>query len=174
MIKFCKFCDKEHELPNTGESNGDWYWQSNKDTSSGGSHVCRVQKRQNCKNWDKTNPEKAKIKYKINRDKRRSTPKGKLRHSFSSLMSGRLSGKSNKKTFDLVPYSLNDLRVHLESRFEPWMNWDNYGKWEVDHIRPDCTFKYTSHEDQDFQDCWALNNLQPLERKENKIKNGKF
>ena len=36
------------------------------------------------------------------------------------------------------------LKQHLESKFESWMNWDNYGKyngcehygWDIDHIIP--------------------------------------
>jgi len=33
--------------------------------------------------------------------------------------------------------------------------------WQLDHIIPQSTFKYTSMEDKKFQNCWALNNLRP-------------
>ncbi|KKK53814.1 hypothetical protein LCGC14_3091030, partial [marine sediment metagenome] len=40
----------------------------------------------------------------------------------------------------------------------------NYGKvkgnWVIDHIRPDSSFTYTSVEDEEFQNLWALENLQ--------------
>lgn len=172
MFKYCCFCNSNHELPILGQSNEDWYWQPNKNTSLGGSYVCKTKKRQKTYEWERKNPEKAKAKHKKNRDRRRSTGKGRLRHSFSSLMSCRLSGKSNKETFKAVSYSLKELMNHLESKFQPGMSWDNYGKWEVDHCVPDCAFEYTSIKDQSFQDCWALSNLQPLWAKDNKIKNG--
>ena len=58
------------------------------------------------------------------------------------------------------------------------MNWDNWGKgegkWNIDHIKPDSSFNYTSVEDKEFQECWALENLQPLEARENLIKSNHF
>lgn len=42
------------------------------------------------------------------------------------------------------------------------MNWGNYGKWHIDHIKPICSFKINSYEDQAFKECWALQNLRPL------------
>lgn len=174
MNKDCTFCKTEHECPNTGLSNRYWYWQPNKAVSIGGTHVCRDKKRSACINWDKNNPEKAKLKYQANRKKRRSTPKGRLRHNFSSLMSNRLSGKSSKSTFAAVSYTLEKLTEHLESKFQPGMNWENYGAWEVDHIIPDCAFTYSSTQDANFKQCWALDNLRPLWSRDNKIKNGRF
>ena len=173
MTKFCQFCNKDCTLPEHGNSNEHWYWQPNTDKNSG-RHTCKDRKRYYAREWDLVNPIKAKAKYKRNRDKRRSTPKGQLRHSFSSLMSYRLSGKSGKNTFNCVSYTLSNLMKHLESLFQPGMSWDNYGQWEVDHIKPDCSFNYASSEDTSFQECWALDNLQPLWARDNKIKNGKI
>ena len=75
--------------------------------------------------------------------------------------------KAGQSTFDHLPHSPQDLRDHLESLWEPWMNWDNYGcgagKWTIDHVVPQSHFRYTTLEDPAFQECWALTNLQPLE-----------
>lgn len=72
----------------------------------------------------------------------------------------------------------------MESLFEPWMSWNNYGKyesktwddnnmktwsWQIDHIIPHSTFKYTSMEDEEFKKCWSLENLRPLSSKQNFI-----
>lgn len=66
---------------------------------------------------------------------------------------------------DLVPYNLEQLKQHLESQFTPSMNWNNYGSyWEVDHIIPQNLFKFESYTDREFQICWSLNNLRPLEK----------
>lgn len=67
---------------------------------------------------------------------------------------------------DLIGCSLETLRVHLEYRFTPEMNWDNYGTyWHVDHIIPCASFDLTKEEDQ--RRCFHVSNLQPLEAKEN-------
>jgi hypothetical protein len=48
------------------------------------------------------------------------------------------------KTFLILGCSFEDFKLHLETQFESWMNWDNYGLyngtpnygWDVDHIIP--------------------------------------
>lgn len=108
----------------------------------------------------------------------------KVRHSFSVCLSARLNKRSSNKagqsTFDILGYSFNDLIVHLESKFEPWMNWDNYGiydsnrkTWHIDHVVPDSSFSYSSTLDEDFKKSWALTNLRPFEAMANILKSNK-
>jgi hypothetical protein len=54
------------------------------------------------------------------------------------------------------------------------MTWENYGKWHIDHKRPIASFNFTSYEDPEFKECWALNNLQPMWAKENMSKGNKI
>ena len=75
--------------------------------------------------------------------------------------------KAGRRWETLVGYTIEDLIEHLESKFEPWMTWENYGKWHVDHIIPKSHFKYRSTDDPEFKKCWALDNLQPLDGIEN-------
>jgi len=83
---------------------------------------------------------------------------------------------------DCVDYTLEDLLKHLESKFEPWMTWENYGNpngdhsdcWHIDHIIPISHFNYRSPEDPEFKKCWALSNLQPKEGKKNISKQDRF
>lgn len=82
--------------------------------------------------------------------------------------------KAKRKWTELVGYTTKELMKHLEKQFEPWMNWENYGKWHVDHIKPKSLFHYTCPEDQEFKECWALKNLQPLEAHMNLVKNNKY
>ena len=42
-------------------------------------------------------------------------------------------------------------------------NLRRFYRW-VFHIKPKSLFNYTYPEDQEFKDCWALNNLQPMEK----------
>ncbi len=69
---------------------------------------------------------------------------------------------------------MQDLIAHLESLFQPSMTWENYGKWHIDHKRPIASFNFTSYEDPEFKECWALNNLQPMWAKENMSKGNKI
>lgn len=36
---------------------------------------------------------------------------------------------------EMLGYSADDLKMHLESLFTDDMTWDNYG-WHIDHIKP--------------------------------------
>lgn len=49
------------------------------------------------------------------------------------------------------------------------MNWNNYGiYWEIDHIIPKSLFNFSCTEDKEFQVCWSLLNLRPLEKSLNR------
>lgn len=144
--------------------------------------------------WYKNNTEKerkrSRIWMKNNREKvnkycnnRRKTNihfrlKCNISHLITDRLKHRLSSKNGKSTFAFLPYTVDDLIKHLESLFAPWMNWQNYGKqpgyWCIDHIYPDSKFNYKSVDDEEFQKCWALNNLQPLEWMENIKKSNKI
>ena len=96
----------------------------------------------------------------------------KLKCNVRSLIisSIKLSGyKKASKTQNILGCTLKDFKKHLESKFESWMNWDNYGNWngeprkinvgwDIDHIIPLSTAKTE-------EEVLKLNhytNLQPL------------
>ena len=86
-------------------------------------------------------------------------------------------GKNNRHWKDLLGYTFEDLRIHLESKFEDGMNWDNYGLygWHMDHIRPVSSFNFKSKLDTEkIKECWGLENLQPLWAKDNLNKGAKL
>lgn len=74
----------------------------------------------------------------------------------------RNSGKRGLSWEKLVGYTVQELRSHLEALFKPGMTWDNYGKWHVDHKKPQVLFEFDSADHPEFRACWALSNLQPL------------
>ena len=103
-------------------------------------------------------------------------PRYRINNSMGNLTWRALrGGKLNRQWQSLVGYTIEQLMQHLEAQFDENMNWDNYGSyWQVDHIKPQCSFNYIKAEDQEFKRCWALDNLQPLEALENKRKQGKL
>jgi hypothetical protein len=73
----------------------------------------------------------------------------------------------NSKTFSILGCTWDELKYHLESKFESWMNWDNWGKyngdqgygWDIDHIIP---ISLAKSEYEIIKLC-HFTNLQPLD-----------
>jgi len=109
----------------------------------------------------------------------KTDPRFKLDNNFSRSIRDTLkninSSKNGRSWESLVGYSVQQLKEHLEKQFKPEMNWENHGTyWHIDHKRPKSWFNYDSAEHPDFKQCWALENLQPLEATENMKKGNKF
>jgi len=126
--------------------------------------------------WKNKHPEKIrKYNREYEKKKRKNDVRFRLNKATSIAICYSLKGKKAGRHWeDLVGYTLKDLIVHLENLFEPWMNWDNYGKWQIDHKKPKSLFKYKTAEDPEFQKCWALKNLQPMEKMANFEKSDKY
>ena len=104
-------------------------------------------------------------------------PKHRLNHTISSGIRSSLRGNKNGRHWeDLVGYTREDLKRHLESQFTEGMTWDNLGRkgWTIDHMKPIAAWNFTSPDDPDFKECWALSNLQPMWFRENSSKNAKY
>lgn len=94
--------------------------------------------------------------------------KKNVSRSISHALNKVLSNKNGLSTIKYLPYTLTELKEHLEKQFDSNMSWGNYGSyWHIDHIVPHSLFAYTSMEDDNFQKCWALSNLRPLEAHQN-------
>lgn len=119
-----------------------------------------------------------------NKRRIKEDPSYKLRKEVSRTIGGYLRKNHKSKdgsVMDYLPYTIEQLRTHIESLWEPWMSWDNHGlinnnkqTWQIDHIIPQSALPYDSMKHPNFLKCWALSNLQPLEafaniRKSNKI-----
>lgn len=125
--------------------------------------------------WRKNNSEKLR-EYKREYQKRLifSNPQYKLAQRFRTAIWQNIKDNGltkYKKTFDLLPYTFDELKQHLENQFEPGMTWDNYGEWHIDHVIPQSHFNYTTTDSDEFKMCWSLNNLKPLWGKINLSKN---
>ena len=74
-------------------------------------------------------------------------------------------------TMKLIGCTIDELRNHIESKFEPWMTWGNQGRggWDIEHIKACANFNLVDPEQQCA--CFNWSNLQPMEHIEN-IKKG--
>lgn len=71
--------------------------------------------------------------------------------------------KKNQKsetTMKLTGCTLEELKKHIENKFEDGMSWDNYGTWHVDHIIACANFDLSKPEQQKI--CFHYTNLQPM------------
>jgi hypothetical protein len=88
---------------------------------------------------------------------------------FKSIMRksiGNLIKNKSKSTQDIIGCSFEELKIYLESKFETWMNWGNYGLfngeygfgWDIDHIIP----LSSAESEEDVIKLCHFTNLQPL------------
>jgi len=108
---------------------------------------------------------------------KRSDAKYKIRMSIGRSIRRHIqNGKDNKHCEDILGYTFEELKQHLESLFQKGMNWDNYGfyGWHIDHKLPISSFNFEFTTDEEFKECWGLNNLQPLWAKDNLSKGAKL
>ena len=87
--------------------------------------------------------------------------------------------KKTNKTYTLLGYTKEQLKKHIESKFNTCektkgMSWERFDEIHIDHIRPVVSFNYTTTDCEDFKKCWALENLQPLWAKDNLSKGSEW
>jgi len=121
------------------------------------------------------NAEKKKARIAEVAKNRRSCPSYKAQKAMLARLRHMLTASRKRRTeivFDFLPYTATQLRAHFEALFQPWMNWDNYGEWQIDHKKPCSLFDHTNPNH--IKECWALENLQPLSVADNMKKGSKY
>ncbi len=200
----CLLCEKDYSIKYNkkfSKENGKRFYNKNRDK-------LKISKKQ----WRKNNPEKTKEiqkksdlkrkdlkkEYRQNnkehfRNYKREYEKNRLNNDIIYKLHSNIARSirqnlknnnliKNKSINELLPYTSNELKQYLESQFEPWMTWNNYGKynsktwndndqstwtWQIDHIIPKSTFEINN--DDEFLKCWDLSNLRPYSAKQNVI-----
>lgn len=103
--------------------------------------------------------------------KRREDVKNRIRLNLGTRLYLAVQ-KKHGNTMELTGCSKDDLYAHLETNFTEGMNWENYGKWHIDHIKPCASFDLTKEEEQ--KKCFHWTNLQPLWAADNIRKGAKY
>jgi hypothetical protein len=146
------------------------YKQNNKDKVKEYGKEYRGNNKDKMKEYNKEYRENNKDKIKeYNKVRRQSDSLYKLTTNIRNLLkqSFRLKGYTKKtKSYKILGCTYEEFKTQIESQWEEWMNWDNYGKyngeerygWDLDHIIPVSSGKCV-------EDIIRLNhhsNLQPL------------
>ena len=132
---------------------------------------------QDSKNWKRNNRESYLKSSRKTSKKIGSTQHGRLCNRMRGGIRESLSGSKNGRHWqELVGYTVEDIRKHIESLFTKDMSWERFmaGEIHIDHIIPVSFFKFNKPEDVEFRMCWRLENLQPLWKCDNLVKHNKI
>ena len=166
--QYNKLHKKQHKLEHAT------YYLTHKEATKAHHKLYRNTHQEQISNFNKTYYQIHKEKIYLKRKLRRGLDyKFKLRCYLASRLWWALKGNiKTTTTLNLLGCSIEYLKQHLEKQFKPRMNWSNYGKWHVDHIRPCASFDLSNPEEQ--RKCFHYTNLQPLWAIDNLRKNKKF
>ncbi len=102
------------------------------------------------------------------RKKMRNNADYRIRANLRRRIHSALKGVAKSvRTLELLGCTIEQLKMHLESKFQSGMTWENYGYdgWHVDHVKPCAKFDLTDLKQQ--AECFHYTNLQPLWKKDN-------
>ena len=183
----CKICVKQERLKNSeriieyrkeysikNKQNRKLYKLKNKEKIKEQDKQYRLKNQERYKQWRISN--KKSINDKSNdyqKNKKLKDPLFKLtcsiRNSICTHMK-RQGYTKKSRTYEILGCSYEEFKQHLENQFTEGMNWDNYGKWHLDHIYPvsraiDEQHLIKLNHYTNFQPLWAIDNF----KKGNKI-----
>lgn len=171
LSNVCKNCNNLRyrrylrENPDAKKETSSKYYLNNKD---------RLNKKS--KEWLVNNKEKFREYFnEYRRNKRKSDELFSIKERLRKLVSNSFTRNrfsKVKNTEDIIGCTFEEFLAYIESKFEPWMTWENRGKyngefnygWDIDHIVPISSAK-TEH---DLVKLNHYTNLQPLCSKVNR------
>lgn len=142
----------------------------------------RLKNAENARKWRSKHKEQHRIdsrkyakehRFQINeklRNRYKNDPNWRIQALLRSRMKDSWNNSSiaaNDSYREFLGCSINDLKVHLESRFKPGMTWKNQGEWHIDHIVPLSLFAKLRREgteemyDLYLEDAFHYINLRP-------------
>lgn len=185
---YCKDCKKEefklyynHNKQKINEKHKEYYNQ-NKENAKVRSEKWRSENLDYMKRWRSEHPkprkskkEKKPTKTKEERKRHHNEyKKEKYRKDYSYRLQQntarriRQSLKKDKGTVEYLGCDIEFYKQYLEEKFKEGMSWDNYGEWEIDHIKPVISFNLEKNEE--IFECFNYKNTQPIWKYENRSK----
>lgn len=154
----CRKCDSDYNKLNPYPKDK----KAEKDKQYYNRHKEKIRKYK--REWAKLNRDRLNSKAKELRDKNMEY---KLACNLRTRTSRALTkGKTGSAIKDLG-CTVGELKLYLESKFQPGMTWDNYGRtgWHIDHVKPLANFDLTNPKE--FKKAAHYTNLQPLWAEDN-------
>lgn len=189
--KYCWYCDKNlnTSLYHRSKSSSDGFQGMCKDCHKSYRKNWlsknKIQYEEKCKEWATKNKQKKYLTQKEwrtnNREyfrehqrkykalKRKNDPIFRITGNLRVRLRKTVKGiNKSKKTMELLGCSIEEFKEHIKKKFKKGMTWNNYGKRELDHIKPCCSFNLIDLEQQKI--CFHYTNIQPLWKKEHREK----
>jgi hypothetical protein len=172
-MNFCKECRNEKHILNKEINNkrSKEYDLKNKEKRKKYNEKNREKLNEYSKIWKINNPKyrerQAKLKWNRDKLKRENDPLFKLTSNIRTLISKTIrefGSVKKSKTYLILGCSFDEFKIYLENQFTEGMNWENYGKWHLDHKKPISLAKnedeiYELNNYKNFQPLWAFDNL---------------
>jgi hypothetical protein len=126
---------------------------------------------QNKRYWSEGDrPERLRALHRAYAKRERATPEGCIKHRLTNRL--RKAMKFNRElsgpSLSVLGYTVADLCAHIERQFTCGMCWERLAEIDIDHIKPVVTFDLTT--DEGIRQAFALENLQPLWKSDNRYK----
>ena len=161
----CKVCNKRYKTQYRKKNKDKIYQYNKKYVEDNAEKVALYQKQYLQENKETRNKRESDRYYSDTQYRMTKTLRGRLYNA--------CKGRGCKQsTLDILGCTIDEFLQYIESQFSDNMNWENYGKWHIDHIRPCCSFDLTDPEQQ--RKCFHYTNLQPLWAIDNLKKAGTY
>lgn len=105
----------------------------------------------------------------------RERPIYKIINNLSSRLRRKLEELNIRRTFkytEMLGCTIQEFEKHLLGKMEDGMTFDNYGEWEVDHIKAFSSFDFNNLDN--IAKCCNYENLRPLWQFDNRSKGDKL
>lgn len=174
----CKTCCKKNRKLYINEKLTEQhlkYRQRNREKLNSKSKLYYQENKESCKtsvkNYRQKNKEKYKEYNKNYQNNRSSTdPLFKFSKNLRSRIWNFFKKNKTKGTEDLLGCTFENAKEHIESQFTDNMNWENYGKWHIDHKIP----LASANTLEEAEKLCHYTNLQPLWAEDNFKKGNKL
>jgi Uri superfamily endonuclease len=165
---YCKQCKKEDDKKYS-ENNKEKILKQHKEYYLQNKNKISKQKQEY---QERTKDKRRIYKREYERNRKANDPIYRLIQNYKNRIAKAIKGigKKSQNTTTLLGCSIEKFAEYIEAKFTTGMNWDNQGKWHIDHIIPISSSKKL----EDIEKLFHYTNCQPLWAKDNLSKSNKF